>query len=475
MQQTSGAPQRPPSWPWAWVLPNQRSLVLPAFLFLLALIPRLAWTLSADTEKVYRPVYDAMPVDYVVPPGMDDITYYLHTSRSIAQGEGYTEPFLGTPSARYPPGWPAALSIFYFFFGPNALPAVVFNAVIGAAASVLVYLLGSHLFDRRVGLGAGFIMALFPIHIFYSPVLLTEVFFTSLLTLALLLAISVLHDWRALLLGVLAGAATLVRGETVLLPAVFLVVLLLRGATWHACARQTVLIGAGMAILLLPWIVRNSIQLEAPVFLNTQTGVNLFFGHATAARSERDVVSHFSYFGLVADYRDLPEPQRQVEIDQAAFNEAWKGFRSDPPGDLAQIPSKLRDLYRHDPMFGPTRLLVAAFWHGPLSFRAARLLADAYYYMVLGGAALLLFLRRPASWRGAYGLLYGVIVLWSFTFGFLFYGDNRYHIPLLPILSIAAAAGFAGTWDLLVSGRRQIAAEPPAALAGTAASKRDSR
>ena len=427
-----------------------KPLLVPALIFLLALTPRLAYALGADTGKVYRPVYHARPVDYTVAPGIDDVTYYLLTARSIAQGEGYAEPFLDAPSARYPPGWPAVLSVFYLLFGTNAQPAVVFNALVGAASCVLTYFLGWRLFDRKAGLWGALILALFPVHILYSPILLTEVFFTFLLTLTLIFAARGMTHRRALTLGLLAGALTLVRGEAVLLPAVFLVVLVLRGMTWRASARQIMLVGVGMAVLIAPWAVRNSLQLGSPVLLTTQTGVNFFVGHGRNAGGDGNMAP---YFRLAEDYRGLPEPDRQVKIDRASYNGAWEGFRSDPLGDLALAPAKLRWFLRDDPTSGPSRPLVAAFWHGPLPFRAAQLVAGVYYYVVLSGTVLLVILRQSAGRPGAFGLLFAVIGLWAFIFGLLFFGDDRYHIPLLPIFSITAAAGFSATWSRLASVR----------------------
>ena len=443
--------ERPPPWQSARALLAAKPLLLPAFIFLLALTPRLAWVLSADVSSVYRPVYDAPSVDYTVPPGIDDVTYYLLTARSIAQGEGYAEPFFGTPSARYPPGWPYVLSSFYFFFGPNPLPAVVFNAVVGAATSVLTYFLGLRLFGRKIGFGAGIIIALFPAHILFSSLLLTEVFFTFVLTSILLLSCSGMGGWRALALGLMMGGATLVRGEAVLLPIVLLAVLRARGASWRSIARQATLVGVGMAVLLVPWAVRNSFQFDSPVLLTTQTGAVLLVGHASNVRGGPDVGP---YFDLMEDYRELPEPLRQLEIERAASREAWDGFRSDPLGDLALIPTKLRWFYQHDSTWGPARLFVEAFWTGPLPFQGARIIAEAYYYFVLAGAVLMVAIRHPAAWRGAYGLLFGVIGLWSFMFGFLFYGDARYHMPLLPLLSIAAAGGIVALANPRLASRR---------------------
>lgn len=416
-----------------------RPLVVPALIFLLAVIPRLLWVLIPDHGVVYDKPLDA-PAHGNVERGVDDLTFYLITAKSIAQGDGYVDPFIGTPTARFPPGWPFVLGVFNVFFGSNAFPALVFNAVMGAATSVLAYYLGLRLFGRVIGVWSGIIMALFPAHILWSSLLLTEVLFALVLTSVLLVAGRTMGGWAAFGLGIMTAAATLIRGEALLLPIVFFAVQLARGATWMEAYRVIAVVAYGMAALLIPWAVRNSLQFGEPVYLTTSTGVNLMIGHASDVRGESGFAR---YLDLAAEYRDVPEPRRQVEIDRAALEEAWDGFLSDPLGDLALIPTKLRNLYGRDTTSTVGSLAFARVWPEPPPFEVAKLASKAYYYAVLGGVCLIVLLRYPAPWRGTYALLFGVIALWSFTFGFLFFGLARYHISLLPIFSILAAGGYA--------------------------------
>jgi 4-amino-4-deoxy-L-arabinose transferase-like glycosyltransferase len=416
-----------------------RPLVVPALIFLLAVIPRLLWVLIPDHDVLYGKPLDATAPGYAE-RAVDDITFYRTTAKSIAQGDGYAEPFLGTPTARYPPGWSLVLSVFYVFFGSNASPALVFNAVVGAASAVLAYYLGLRLFGRAIGLWSGIIMALFPAHILWSSLLLTEVLFAFVLTSILLIVGRTMGGWAAFGLGIMTAAAALIRGEAILLPIVFFAVLLARGATWMEACRVIAVVACGMAALLTPWAVRNSLQFGEPVYLTTSTGVNFMMGHASGVSGGGEFARFRS---LAQEYRDVPEPRRQVEIERAALEEAWDGFLSDPLGDLALIPAKLRNLYGRDTTSTLGSLVFAYAWPEPLPFEVARLASKAYYYAVLGGVCLIVILRYPASWRGTYVLLFGVIALWSFTFGFLFFGLARYHISLLPTFSILAAGGYA--------------------------------
>ncbi|MEX1252878.1 MAG: glycosyltransferase family 39 protein [Dehalococcoidia bacterium] len=358
----------------------------------------------------------------------------MFTARSLAQGDGYVDP-AGAPTARAPLGWPAILSVFYLLSGPNVLSAQIFSAVVASATCVVTFLLGARLFDTRVGLGAGLILALFPVHILWSAVLLTEVMFAFVLAFILFVASGNVLGWRAFVLGLMVGAATLIRTEALLLPTLIFALLLARGLSWRVTCRLVAFVVCGMAVFVVPWAARNTLAFDAPVFLTTRTGVSFFVGRGTGDLNP--------YYDLASGYRDLPEPERSLEIDRAAMRRAVDDFMSNPLADLGRTPAKLRRLYAYDPVWTAYgRLLIEPSWSGPPSFGQARVIAEAYYWFVLAGALLAVALRPSSSSRSGYTLLFGTVGLWSFMFGVLFFGDARYHLALLPVLSILAASGY---------------------------------
>ncbi len=78
-------------------------------------------------------------------------------------------------------------------------------------------------------------------------------------------------------------------------------------------------------------------------------------------------------------------------------------------------------------------------WRGPLRLSDVRVVAEWYYYLVLAGSVLLAAFR----WRSAgFGTVVSMGGLWSLVFGLVFFGLDRYHMPLLPFFSAGAAAGW---------------------------------
>ena len=426
-------------------------LAAPVAIFCLALIPRLLWVVSSNVDTLYSHIYRTSSLDYAAPLGEDDMTFYLQTARSIAHGRGYSEPFRGGPTARYPPGWPAVLSPFDRVFGDNALPAATFNAIVGAATCVTTFLLGTRLFSRAIGIAGAIILAIFPSHVLFSPVLLTEIPFTFLFTCVLLAALGGESRRRTLATGLLVGAAAFVRGEALFLPLGLLFVYRSIGLPWRAALQRTVLVAASALAVVAPWTVRNAIQMDAPVLLTTETGVNLMLGQVPQAGNGPDFPA---FFAVAEPYRLLQEPRRQVEIERASYRKVRERLSSNPLDEVALVPAKTQHLFQHDPVGGSIQIIMVALWPGTFAFSHVRDIAESYYYLVLAGCVLLVCFQ-PRS-RGVAAIL-SMAGLWTFVFGIVFFGIDRYHMPLLPLFAVGAAAG----WSSLLGFAWPKAGRPP--------------
>ena len=208
-----------------------------------------------------------------------DAADYDRIARSIAAGDGYaptTYAQPGTPSALRPPGWPVTLGTIYAVTGGSWTAARLFEAALGAATVLLVFLVGRELRGRRAGLLAAGAAAVFPPLVFSSAALLTEPLFAPLVLLAVL-AVLVLRRrpatmrW-ALGIGVLGGLAALTRPTG--LPLVFVLALATAAAARRPAMAAAVL--AASALTVAPWTIRSSTQLDAFVPISTQDGISAY-------------------------------------------------------------------------------------------------------------------------------------------------------------------------------------------------------
>jgi 4-amino-4-deoxy-L-arabinose transferase-like glycosyltransferase len=444
-------PNSPPSQdPIAFGLATIRRLAapeiaLPLGIFLLALALRLAWISSVDPS----------PTD----GRFDDSTWYHYSAVGIAEGRGYTLWFNSPPfcsdesdvrcSPQPPPtafwnvGYPLILAALYKVVGPSVLAAKLLNVLLSASTCLLAYVVGTRVFNRRVGLVGAFLLALFPGQIFYSTLLMTEVISAFLLILLLALVLTLTIDsisWRAIvLIGLLLGAAALVRGEMVLLFLPLIIVWAVAHRSVGKALRYGVVAVAAAALVLLPWTVRNWVRLGYPVALSTGSADNLLAGHWSGA----DGLGTFTTGTEVnLKYADVPYPEREVRVYKEETRRAVSYALRHPARELELIPKKLFDFYFYH---GDSRSVdLMQVYKPPLGETAENGLgtaANCYYYAVMAAAAFgapLWFSRRdPRKLLLVFAVLY-----YSFMFGFVFIGEPRFHNALVPVIALFAAASF---------------------------------
>jgi 4-amino-4-deoxy-L-arabinose transferase-like glycosyltransferase len=426
-------------------------LVLAA-IFLLALVPRalVAWQLDD-------------------PPALtNDAGWYDFFGQQIADGHGYSLPD-GAVTSRWPPGYPVFLGGIYKATSGSRGAARLAQAVLGAATAVLAAALARRLLSQEVGVVTGTIVALLPSHVLYSSALMSEVLFTFLLLAAFMLGTQNRSRWSAACAGVTFGAATLVRAQG-------LVLVLALFASWWALGYwrapnrrasallAAVLLGA-LAFTLMPWTVRNAMRMDTAAPVATNLGLNLWIGNNPDATG---TVMDAPVAAFDAEVSALPNPQREVRFDALARNAALRYIAHHPAETIGRAPVKIFETYRNDRSF--------ASWYEPpgtryLSDRARQRIgraSDAGYLLLLvaaaAGLSMLLRARSPAA-----ALPMGGLLLWTLV-SVVFFGDSRYHLPLVPLLAIPAAYALVRGYDAAFTRRSVTAVERKRGVASRSAS-----
>lgn len=418
---------------------HSRSIRLAALLFGLALIPRVILALVfLDT-----------------PIGLDDMHQYDMLGRSLAAGHGYRwygrqdvellRPLLegvygldlpdqipehGFETAFRPPGYPFFLSLIYRAAGFDArLPAArLAQAALGATLPVLSYLVARRLGLRaRTALVGGLAVAFYPFLWFLPAGLATENLFLPLSMLAILILLEHSHDGRArlaLLAGLTLGAAALTRG--VMLAATPI-------AAWWLYRRSNrprvgLLVFAGMFLLVTgPWAVRNSIVLGRPAFADGSLSYNLFVGYHPQGDGGFDIEQ------AVLPLQYLDDAPR----DRWTMEQAVSFITNDP----LQIPTRITQRWVYFWGF-EDRELIYFYSNGFFGPLPEPLLILAYAFLVLPFPVVLLsaafgITRVPAERPWIMAMMASLSVPYL-----LIMATARFHLPLVPLLGMYAAA----TW-----------------------------
>ena len=267
----------------------------PALVFLVALAARLA-VVAWAAERI--------------PPAADGSFYHTIASR-IARGLGYTWLWPDgavTNAGHYPIGYPALVGAVYAIAGPHPAAAMLLNALIGALAAPAAYVLAGRTWRAaapeggrssragasRAALLAGLLVALHPGLVAYTPALMTEGVTASLVACAAWAAsegaarssragaaASSGLRW-AIVTGVIAGIATLVRPQSLVLAPIFgwLAAASIRPGARPWLARGLCAAAALAAALAVcaPWTARNCVQMKRCALVSHNGGWNLLIG-----------------------------------------------------------------------------------------------------------------------------------------------------------------------------------------------------
>ena len=482
----NGTSERGVDRPFAWdagVLSKDVAFTLAAFVA--ALLPRLFVAIAWAKEPVW------------------DGHYYHFGAERIARGLGYSEDVLShglllwKPWVHYPVGYSAVLGFFYRIFGAELVVAPVVNAFTGALLVALVHRVARYYLScDRARFAAG-LCAMHPGLIVYSAVVMTEPLAALLLLGAALAALHFRGRWQAILFaGALLGLATLVRPASLL--AAPLLIFTQPKPLWQGAVRAAAASAIALAVVL-PWTIRNCQRLDGCALVSTNGGWNLAIG----------AITETGRFQTLRGVDGCPIVTGQVQQDRCWGEVGRAKIAAAPLHWLGLAPLKLAQTFDHEsfaieylreaaPELWPDGRreagrelltwfhfgLVAAAALSPIALvtslrrrisattQAALLLSVAAYVSFCVASpehllfplvvmtpflALLPFPGRPAfgpSGRFLLGLLFATTLTHA-----LFFGEDRYHLVVSPVLCILAAAALRR--DLSAAAARPAWAGPP--------------
>lgn len=406
---------QPPTTPRRW-----RTHACVAAIVLLAFVLRVAWISCSG----------------FIPNPQDDTGAYDSLGRALASAAVYNN-LDGSAQLFWPPGYPMILAAVYKSTGDSLRAALLVNAALGALSVALVYAIGRRAFDGRTALMGALIVALFPSLIFFAGVTMTEVSFTFCLLLALWLFIESEASgswWLLVPAGLVVGFASLIRGHAILLPLVALPFWWRSAGSWRPALLKAAAVALLVALVVAPWSARNFARSDAFVPIAANFGIDLYIGNSAQADGRLIFTHDFAYPpGLSAQ-------EVQVRLNRDAGREALKYATTHPLREVELSVRKLYGLYYSD-----HEALAWNDGHGgrflrpeSVSFVFA-LLSDGWYWLMLlaaiAGVRVWCSTRQPARL-----LLLSVVIYWTLVH-IAFFGDPRFHAPIVPILALWAAAG----------------------------------
>ncbi|MGA2504853.1 MAG: hypothetical protein ABSG01_12255 [Anaerolineales bacterium] len=404
--------------------------------------------------------------------GLDDMYQYDMLARSIESGNGYrwyakadlptVLPYLnldftstnydprGMLTSFRPPLYPTFLALIYFVFGAGAnrfFFARMVQAVLAASLAPITYALAQRLFPNQDPAAriSAWVITLYPLLVIYPLSLATEnLFFVLFLCsiLALLKAKESLGIMSAIKIkissfiygvrwfiisGVLLGLTCLTRSvaQAFALLAVLWVWLFLR-ERWKAFI---VLFMAGMVVL--PWIVRNSIINRQFTGIETALGYDLYLGYNPKGTGTFQYPQSLDLMTIVTDTQ-----RNNVGIQDTI------GFVKSDPGRIFYLFVRRAGYF-----FGLERRALTYFYSNdffghvstPLLSGIFALFCLPFIIISITGISTLPLITRPKeTW------LILLFFIGYITPHLLIIAEDRLHLAIVPLLAILAAQFWSG-------------------------------
>lgn len=402
----------------------------PLGLFAAALVLRLAWVLSVRRGGL----------------AFNDTYFYDYGARSLSQGRGYLLAE-NLPNAQWPPGYSMVLAALYRVFGAHVMVAEVFNATAGALTASVLYCVVRRQFGHRVAAIAGVLCCVMPGPILWTDLVLSETFSILLFVCFLGLAMRSTPGWRwALGLGIFVGLSALVRGEALfwlVVPAVQW----WRSVGWRSALRSMAVTVAAIVMVFTPWVVRNYSVFHHFVPLATNSSGTFWAGHNPTATGIQSLPTNEHVEALAGNSVD---PERFVVVANAMRREAMQWMVHHPVQELTLVPRKVLGLLRGDSH--------AFEWLNTPPYRSTSdttvmllgTVADVAWYALLAMFVLgcIAFGRR--MWHQPLLRAVSVSVATALLlYGFVYYGNYRYHLQYEPLMMVVAALVLDRIWQAL--------------------------
>jgi hypothetical protein len=272
--------------------------------------------------------------------------------------------------------------------------------------------------------------------------------------------------------GLILSAATMTRGITLVFPLLLLVIWLFYLHSKKRALLQTAVLFAGIAVLVLPWTVRNIVQFDTLVGPSTNVGDDLCIGNFDGADGKFTLVGPCfagynvelktperqaearrlgidpSLVGSAAEFHvdTTPEDELEIERNREGLRIAVEDRLADPIGTIPLVAQKAywllykdddglwaAESYGNDWFISSPRREILAF------------AANSIYYAT--GVLVIFGMAAFALSKDLRRLFVLLTMLYVLAVPLAFFGDPRFHYPAIPFAIVIAGATIVWLWD----------------------------
>ncbi len=399
-----------------------------------------------------------------------DMQWYYGTARNLATGHGLTIRVVppigylpgpgGMQTTLWPQGYSITLAAVFRVFGAGLTAGKLLNVVAGTLVIPLVFLLARRPFGGAVALVAAALFALYPANIFWTSVLYSDLVFTTpfvVATVLLVYAGTRPTRTQAVAIGLAVGYMAIIRPQALVVLGAAAVYWLIRDESPRSVLKPLLYAAFGACIFILPNAVWNTARTGELTALSNNFGYNLRIGHAPYSTG-RYIWPTDLWASPPTDASTGALPSESLAIRRSVDYAVHH-----PIDEMSLSAKKIFYLYTTD---SDSIIWASTFDSTPIWGSAARAqhlmdLADTAAYVTLILA--LVVVPLTFSLRDERLLLWLILAFWTAAH-IVFFGEPRYHLPVLPIILTMSAVAIVEGWRALSS---LVSTEPRGAQQGS--------
>jgi 4-amino-4-deoxy-L-arabinose transferase-like glycosyltransferase len=378
---------------------------------------------------------------------------YMKLAKNLANGEGFS--YNGHSTSFRPPGWPFLISLTFRLFHTNSpIPPRIMQILFGLITVFVMYRVGRDGWGEQVGLIAAAIFAVYPSLIGYSNLLLSEISFILIMSLACWAILRYYNNpnwiWSTAI-GFILGLGALIRDS--LLPIVFIVgfilivyiIIIKRYRIKHVMICIFTLL-----ITICPWIIRNSLLQGRFTMISTIGPMNLYLSNCEKTPMIHTSHVFIDYYNLKSDsyYYDMLFPEldgkSEAEKSNIAFRKGLEFIVAHPGQTIIRFFGRFVDFW------GQERMIINQIlnkYYGKMPV----IVSLVFILFIFGGYSSVIissiygyFLTRLRDFD-----IVGLMFMGCYTITHVLVGAHpRYHMPLLPFLVIMSSRAIIARKDI---------------------------
>lgn len=372
------------------------------------------------------------------PPLLQDEKDYYAIAQSIYQGNGFS--LEGEPTAYRAPFYPVFVAFLFRISGDTILPIKIIQVIADTISCLILFLICTRFFSKSTGYLAVTAYTLFPGNALYVSLLMTEVLFTTLLLIVVLLSTrsNIGHStFSKVGLGIVFAVLTLLRQNAMIMIVIFFIWESFRAKSIFGTLKRYILVIISFLIFLAPWLIRNKMLFDHYA-ITSNGGINFWIGHNPASNGS---------FKYTVQNNPLEKVTGEFNRSKVGYEEGLNFLLENPVEEVKLLFLKFAHFVE------PDFSLMQSMEYKPewKNYQRSVLVYREFSPLLLYGLHLLTVIVILAGiWSLVFAndtneryLLYiRLIVLFWVCSHLIFFGVARFRLPLMPLFIAMAAYSY---------------------------------